>query len=235
MVAVDPDRVAVLTSSPDDHRVARHRHRGAKQVVLPGISRLQVGLLRPLCPVAREDIGRSRVEGRIVRQISPDDHRVARNRHREAELVARRGIPCLQVGLLRPHSPATREEVGRAGVRARIVRRVAVDPGCFAVLAGSPDDHRVARHRHREAKVVGLAGVASPGVARLQVGLLRDGIDGKRIPRTRILHHQAHVLFPCRLEARGQDVSVRIPHLQPAVIQHRCPGIIAEMHRLPIR
>src|SRR5436190_21106358 len=73
------------------------------------------------------------------------------------------------------------EDIGRAGVVSTVVALVTVYSGGTAVFIGSPDHHRVTRHRHRSAELVKCFSVGGLKVCLLTPG---DPVSDKDIGGT---------------------------------------------------
>ena len=135
----------VVPVGSDDHRVARDGDGDAELVVGGAVRGVDRGLLRPDRAVAGEDEGRTLVGVRAqIVEVRSDDDRVARDRDRDAELVAARAGGGVELALQGPRDAGSREDV----------RRALIDVEPHVVLIGSDDD-RVARDRDRGAEPVG--------------------------------------------------------------------------------
>ena len=157
-----------------------------------GVRRLDVGLLRPGRAGPPEDVDGAGARRCGVRRIAvdapraarlsagPDSETIARERHRAPEegaeiaLTSTR-VRCLEIGLLRPRRPGSREHVDGACVRARgrasdLKGLVTVDAPPAARLEPRADRGVcVAGERHRVAE----AALSVPVVRRLDVRLRR--------------------------------------------------------------
>ncbi len=145
--ASDAARVVVQVR-PDDHRVAGDRHRDAEAVARRSVRRQELLLLGPGRPRAHEHVRRARIHAaRRVVEARPDHDRVPGDRHREAEVVARRSVRRQELLLLGPGRPRAHEHVRRAGIHAAV----------RGVVEERPDHGRVPGDRHREAEEVARA------------------------------------------------------------------------------
>ena len=179
LIPTDPRRVAVFLKSPDDHRLSRDRYGKAEVITCLCVARLEVGLLAPDRSVSHEDVGCAGVTFAVAclpptdpRRVagfppSSDDHRLAGDRDRNAEVVPRPGVARLEICLLTPGRSVPDKDVSRAGVARAIVRLRPVDPRPVAGFPIRPDDHRLARDRHgRSEEIIRLR------IARLEICLL---------------------------------------------------------------
>ena len=117
----------------------------------------------------------------------------------------------LQVSLLRPHAAIPDEHIGSTGRARRQLIWNAVDAERRTIFLRSSHHHRVAADRHRVPKPV--AGLERSHLSRLQVRLLRGGIDGDWIARAVVVHFQTQALVFAD-EAGGDCPMIRIEHLQ---------------------
>ena len=157
-------RADVLVRCRNDQCVVRNRHRVAKFVACPDLGCLEVSALSPCRPATDKYVSCTGLIDGLIRSAGnarraavfvkcADDHRVASDPHRMAKTITRGNLERLQISLLSPVCPAAREHVGGARIRGAFIGG-AVDTRGTAVLPECPDDHRVARHPHRHAKLV---------------------------------------------------------------------------------
>src|SRR5438093_1655563 len=145
------------------------------QIGRVGIGSFNVSLLRPICPVAREDVNRARVQLGVIILVTIDtlsaavlgdgaggkSITVGAQTNREPKSVSIReliahawfaGIRSFDVCLLRPGRSCSREDVYRPGLWDGVVVLVAVHTFGRARLARCRDGQRVAvlAERHNE-------------------------------------------------------------------------------------
>ena len=169
LVAVDAGRTAVLGDGPDGNRIAvvADGHRHAELVAVPeavggaglaGVRCLDVRLLRPRGPAAREDVHGAGLRNRAILlvavdalgaaplELRRDGQRVPVGAQRDgvAELAAHLRIRGLEVGLLPPARAVPDEHVHCTGAVHRIVVLVSVHAGGAAALVRGADGHGVA-------------------------------------------------------------------------------------------
>ena len=84
-----------------------------------------------------------------------------------AKLVGTFRIRCFQIGLLAPDPIRASKHIDRAAAAGTIVRLIAIDPSCVAVLIECPDSYCIAALSDTGTEVV-----TSLRIRRFQIGLL---------------------------------------------------------------
>ena len=185
-------------------------------VIALGVGSFQIGLLAPGGSGAHEDIGRTGIACCVIAlvtvdpsrvaalQICSDHDRVARDRHRNTEIVSGLGIGSFQIGLLAPGGVGAHENIGRPGKGGRVISLVAVYPGRIAALAICSDHYRLARDRQRNTELVKTIGIGSlqiglvaPGGASAHEDIGRPGKGGRVIGLVAIYPDRIAVLSKC--------------------------------------